>query len=147
MSRNQPSVPKSALPGPNAIANPINANAITPAEKSIKFFIMMLATLLARVRPASTSAKPACMKITRTAAIKTQMLSRVTCTDSAVIPSCAIAGAASTSVETLAVAPTMSNLLFILFIGGLLCRCLVFRFLNDRIRCPEDDRMLWHGRK
>ena len=35
--------------------------------KSIKFFIMMLATLFARVRPASTSANPACMKITRTA--------------------------------------------------------------------------------
>lgn len=35
--------------------------------KSMRFFIMMLATLFARVIPASTRAKPACMKITNTA--------------------------------------------------------------------------------
>ena len=36
---------------------------MAPPEKSIMFFIMMLDTLLARVRPASTRAKPTCMKI------------------------------------------------------------------------------------
>ncbi len=53
---------------------------------------MMLATLLARVRPASTSAKPACMKMTSTAASSTKTLSRLTWTSSASI-SCAPAGA------------------------------------------------------
>ncbi len=45
---------------------------------------MMLDTFLARVSPASTRAKPACMKITRIAATNTQMLSRVACTPSAI---------------------------------------------------------------
>ena len=61
---------------------------------------MMLATLLARVRPASTRANPACMKITSTAAIKTQMLSSTVCTASAVSgasASWATAGVASAS--------------------------------------------------
>ncbi len=52
----------------------------------------MLATFLARVSPASTSAKPACMKMTSTAATSTQMLSSVACTASAVTSSWANAG-------------------------------------------------------
>ena len=39
-------------------------------------FMKMFATLLALVRPASTSAKPACMRITRTAQTSTNTLSR-----------------------------------------------------------------------
>jgi hypothetical protein len=35
--------------------NPTSRNASTPADMSIRFFIMMLATFFARVRPASTS--------------------------------------------------------------------------------------------
>jgi hypothetical protein len=50
---------------------------MAPAQKSIRFFIMMLATLLARVSPASTSAKPACMKMTSTAAIRMNALFRL----------------------------------------------------------------------
>src|SRR5688500_3732809 len=45
---------------------------------------MMFATLLALVSPASTSAKPACMKITRTADSRTYALSRFACTSAAV---------------------------------------------------------------
>ena len=46
---------------------PTAKKARAPTQKSIRFFIMMLATLLARVSPASTKAKPACMKMTSTA--------------------------------------------------------------------------------
>ena len=53
---------------------------------------MMFATLFARVSPASTSAKPACMKITNVAAINTNALSRLPCTISAVRSSAADAG-------------------------------------------------------
>ena len=56
---------------------------------------MMLATLLARVSPASTSAKPACMKMTSTAASRTKTLSRFVWTSAASI-SWAPAGPAST---------------------------------------------------
>ena len=47
-----------------------------PTEKSIRFFIMMLTAFLARVKPASTIAKPACMKKTKKAAISIQTVSR-----------------------------------------------------------------------
>ena len=76
--------------------------------KSIMFFIMMLATLFARVRPASTSAKPACMKITRTADNSTKALSRSAFTDSAVT-SCAAAGLEPTKIAPLHSAATIAN--------------------------------------
>ena len=44
----------------------------------MRFFIMMLAAFLALVRPASTRAKPACIKKTSTALMKMKMLSRTT---------------------------------------------------------------------
>ena len=67
---------------------------MTPAQKSIRFFIMMLATLLARVSPASTRANPACMKMTNTAANRTKVLSRNAWTCGAVTSSWATAGPA-----------------------------------------------------
>ena len=65
--------------------------------QSIRFFIMMLPTFLARVSPASTRAKPACMKNTRTPAMSTQMLSRMTWLATPSGMSCAYAGAAMAS--------------------------------------------------
>ena len=76
------------------MAYPTAKNASAPAMKSMRFFIMMFATLLARVSPASTSANPACMKITSTAAINTNALSRSPLTTSAVRLSAANAGVA-----------------------------------------------------
>ena len=43
-------------------------NDSMPMEKSMRFFIRMLAAFLARVRPVSSIAKPACIRKTRTAA-------------------------------------------------------------------------------
>ena len=45
-------------------------NATVPIEKSIRFFMMMLMVFLARVKPVSTMAKPACMKNTNAAATR-----------------------------------------------------------------------------
>ena len=44
-------------------------------QKSIMFFISMLPVFFARVRPASQSAKPACMKNTRIEPTRTQITS------------------------------------------------------------------------
>ena len=41
-------------------------------QKSIRFFIRMLPAFLARVKPVSTMAKPACIQKTRAAPIKNQ---------------------------------------------------------------------------
>ena len=47
------------------------ANHITvPMQKSIRFFMMMFPVFLARVKPASTIAKPACIQKTRAAPIR-----------------------------------------------------------------------------
>ncbi len=53
---------------PNMSPKPMAQKAMEPMEKSMRFFIMMLMEFLARVKPASTMAKPACMKNTRAAA-------------------------------------------------------------------------------
>ena len=45
-----------------------------PMQKSIRFFIRMLPVFLARVKPASHMAKPACMKKTSAAPNRTQMV-------------------------------------------------------------------------
>jgi hypothetical protein len=45
-----------------------------PIQKSMRFFMMMLPAFLARVKPASTMAKPACMKKTRAAPTSTQIV-------------------------------------------------------------------------
>ena len=43
-------------------------------QKSMRFFIRMLPVFLARVKPASHMAKPACMKKTSAAPTRTQMV-------------------------------------------------------------------------
>jgi len=46
-------------------AKPNRKKMMEPTEKSRKFFIMILPADLARVNPASTQPKPACMSMTR----------------------------------------------------------------------------------
>lgn len=53
---------------PYASPNPTAQLTRDPTAKSMKFFMMMLPALFARVNPASTRAKPGCMNITRIAA-------------------------------------------------------------------------------
>jgi len=69
--------PMISLPPPNMKPNPMRKNARDPRQKSIRFFIMMLHALLARVNPVSTMAKPACMKNTRNAAMHVQTILRL----------------------------------------------------------------------
>ncbi len=76
--------------------------------QSMRFFIMMLPTFLARVSPASTSAKPACMKNTRMPAMKIQRLSR-SCCGAIATSSCAYAGLASASSPTPLIAGMASS--------------------------------------
>jgi hypothetical protein len=61
-------LPKSPPFHPNMMAKPMAKNPIDPIEKSIRFFMTMLQVFFARVKPDSTSAKPACMRKTRKAA-------------------------------------------------------------------------------
>ena len=58
---------------PNISPKPMIQKQGVPMQKSIMFFIRMLPVFLARVRPASQRAKPACMKYTRNAATSVQM--------------------------------------------------------------------------
>ena len=69
----QPKIPSAA---PNMRPKPIAQNARAPMEKSIRFFMRMLTAFLARVKPHSTRAKPACMKNTRKAATQVQYQSK-----------------------------------------------------------------------
>ena len=57
---------------PNISPKPMAQNAKEPMAKSIRFFIMILTAFLARVKPVSTMAKPACIKNTRAAATRVQ---------------------------------------------------------------------------
>ena len=63
------------------------------------FFIMMLATFLARVNPPSTMAKPACMRNTRMPATMVQTVSTATCHSGTGLPSRAYAMAGNNSNE------------------------------------------------
>ena len=54
---------------------PIIQNRKEPTMKSTKFFMRMFAVFLERVKPASTRAKPGCIKNTSIAAINTQTVS------------------------------------------------------------------------
>ena len=54
--------------------NPTNQYSGVPIEKSIRFFMIMLPLFLERVKPASTAAKPACIKNTSAAPISVHMV-------------------------------------------------------------------------
>ena len=73
------SVPiRPAASAPNMMPKPTAQNASEPSEKSIRFFIMMLAAFLARVKPVSSMAKPACIRNTSTAATRVHTVSIAT---------------------------------------------------------------------
>ena len=55
---------------------PIAQYRMAPAEKSIRFFMMMFPAFLARVRPVSTMANPACIKNTSPPQRSSQMASK-----------------------------------------------------------------------
>ena len=75
----------------NISPKPTAQNAMLPKQKSSRFFMRMLTAFFARVKPVSTMAKPACIHMTRNAAIKVQtvsrsidLLSKAACTSSTV---------------------------------------------------------------
>src|SRR5210317_553033 len=71
--RKKPEAPNQPVDdAPNISPKPMAQKAREPMEKSIRFFIMMLTAFLARVKPDSTRAKPACIKNTRAAATRVQ---------------------------------------------------------------------------
>ncbi len=70
----EPTSPPKAL-APNIKPKPHIQKMIEPNRKSTTFFITMLTAFLARVKPHSTSVKPACMKNTKKAAKQTHRTS------------------------------------------------------------------------
>ena len=60
---------------PNMRPKPSTKKQMAPTPKSAKFFIVMLAAFLARVRPHSTRAKPGCMNMTSMAPTMVQTVS------------------------------------------------------------------------
>ena len=56
------------------IGNPTKKNATNPSPKTAKFVLTTWAACFALQNPVSTSAKPACMKITSTAPMMIQRL-------------------------------------------------------------------------
>ena len=65
--------PPMSLPvPPNMMPKPMNQKIGVPRLKSIRFFMMILPAFLARVKPVSTIAKPACMKNTSAAPSRIQ---------------------------------------------------------------------------
>ena len=67
-------LPNAAVPAPNMMPKPNSQYRGVPIQKSIRFFIRMLPVFLARVKPASHMANPACMKKTSAAPSNTQIV-------------------------------------------------------------------------
>ena len=57
---------------PKASGNPTKKKPMNPSPKMAKLVLTTCAACLARQNPVSTRAKPACMKMTRTAPMTTQ---------------------------------------------------------------------------
>src|ERR671916_963428 len=98
-ARNQPCVPKMALPVPKVIANPTAQNSRAAMARLIRIFATTLPTFFILEKPTSSMANPACMKSTRQAATMTHTVSIASERSATVGPSCASAraGSASTS--------------------------------------------------
>ena len=95
--RKNASVPMRLPPSdPNAKPKPTAQNARAPIAMSARFLAMMFPTFFALVRPASTRAKPACIRNTRQPATISQRLASRAVLYSAGDSSCAAAGAAVT---------------------------------------------------
>ena len=60
------------LKPPHMSAKPQTKKPNMPSAYTMKFIDIVCAAFLARIRPVSTSAKPACMKMTRKPATSTQ---------------------------------------------------------------------------
>ena len=58
------------MSSPSRKLKPMRMNTTQPIQKSIRFFIRMLPAFLARVKPVSTMAKPACIQNTSAAPIR-----------------------------------------------------------------------------
>ena len=67
-------MPTIALPSPKAIPNPTAQYTIEQIPKMSTFLPAMWPAFFIRVNPASRKANPACMNITSTAVITTQMV-------------------------------------------------------------------------
>ena len=65
---------------PNASGNPTKKKPMKPSPKMAKFVLTTCAACLARQKPVSTSAKPACMKMTRIAPMTTHSMLRLPAT-------------------------------------------------------------------
>jgi hypothetical protein len=78
-------IPKiGALKPPNISGYPTRKKATNPSPKIAKFVDITCEACFALVNPVSTSANPACMKITSTAPITTQSRFRLTATSGSV---------------------------------------------------------------
>ena len=106
--RKKPLSPTYSLPTLNIRPKPTAQNARLPNEKSSRFFMQMFTTFLARVRPASSRQKPACMNITRNPATSTHTVSSATPSDamSVLLP---IVGSASSAVTSTVSSTTASS--------------------------------------
>jgi hypothetical protein len=94
--RNHPDVPTRGPSPPNIMAYPNTKKPSDAKQKSRRFLVSTLAAFLARTRPASTIANPACMKNTRIAASNTQRVSSALKAEAVGVPSwAAITGAAT----------------------------------------------------
>ena len=69
-----PIFPINPLPAPNIRPKPTSQKTGVPIQKSIRFFIIMLPAFLARVKPVSTIANPACIKKTSAAPTSTHIV-------------------------------------------------------------------------
>ena len=74
----KPGLPmKPSRSSPSSSEKPMRINTTVPMQKSIRFFIRILPAFLARVKPVSTMAKPACIQNTSAAPIKNQTANTV----------------------------------------------------------------------
>src|SRR5215212_9345780 len=101
-ARNQPSVPKSALPVPKASANPKAQKSRAAIARLTRIFATTLPTFFIRENPTSSIANPACMNNTRHAVTITQTVSIASESSAVEGPFWAKAspGSASTSMRT-----------------------------------------------
>src|ERR687893_2507559 len=101
-ARNQPCVPKMALPVPKVIAKPTAKNSNAAMARLTRILATTLPTFFIREKPTSSIANPACMNNTSTAATITQTVSSASESSAVEGPSCAKAspGNASTNNKT-----------------------------------------------
>ena len=71
VNRSKPGLPMNpSRSSPISRLKPMRIKTTVPMQKSIRFFMMILPVFLARVKPASTMANPACIQKTNAAPIR-----------------------------------------------------------------------------